>query len=170
MDLGNDLYGVDSMRLNKKAYIGVSFAFASYLSFLIYKVFIKAYGNYYRVATDTPDYNLELFKSIERFTRAYNNYSFEVYFYNIYGNILAFMPAGLLLPMIFPKLKCWWNVLLGFLLSLAIECGQYITCLGTFDVDDLMLNTIGVFIGVVIYQILVQIVHRSEKLKKKLLI
>lgn len=158
------------MKLNKKAHLGAISLFLSYLFFLIYKVFIKAYGNYYRIPTKTPDYNLELFRSIDRFTKAYNNYSFEVYFYNIYGNILAFMPAGFLLPMIFPKLKHRWNILLGFLLSLFIECGQFITRLGTFDVDDLMLNTIGVCAGLVVYHLFSYLIRQNEKLKNDLLV
>jgi len=134
-----------SNQQNKKYFWWINFII--YMSILIYKVFIKAYGNYYRTPMKTRDYNLTLFKSIDRFTRAFNHYSFEVYFYNIYGNILAFMPIGFLLPMIYKKIKFWNITIIGFLISLIIEITQYISYLGTFDVDDLLLNTIGVAIG-----------------------
>ncbi|MFR2190096.1 MAG: VanZ family protein, partial [Blautia sp.] len=38
-------------------------------------------------------------------------------------------------------------MLLGFSFSLLVECTQLVTRVGTFDVDDLMLNTLGAVIG-----------------------
>ena len=44
-------------------------------------------------------------------------------------------------------------LLLGFLLSLGVEVVQLLTRVGTFDVDDVLLNTIGVALGYVVYLI-----------------
>lgn len=141
--------------------------FLIYISILIYKVFIKAYGNYYRVPMKYRDYNLTLFRSIKRFTQAFDHYSFEVCFYNIYGNILAFMPIGFLLPFLYSKLKFLNVLIIGFVMSLGIEVCQYITYLGTFDVDDLLLNTIGVVLGYVFNKFSIYLVEQNWIFVKK---
>ena len=54
------------------------------------------------------------------------------------------------------------KVVLGsFLFSLIIESCQYIFKVGVFDVDDLLLNTIGRLIGYIIYKIAVTIYRRK---------
>ena len=60
-----------------------------------------------------------------------------------------------MVPAIFVKrLKSFPTVLLlGFLLSLGVEVVQLLTRVGTFDVDDVLLNTIGVALGYVVYLI-----------------
>ena len=68
-------------------------------------------------------------------------------------NMLLLMPIGLLLPIILQKRFFLWPVLAGFGCSLAIELMQYVFRCGMFDVDDLLNNTIGVWIGYVIYWI-----------------
>jgi glycopeptide antibiotics resistance protein len=71
---------------------------------------------------------------------------------NIGGNIAGFIPLGVLLPLLIAGLRKGWKVvLLTFLLSLAFETAQLITGLGVFDVDDLMLNTLGGLLGYSIF-------------------
>lgn len=68
------------------------------------------------------------------------------------GNILMFLPLGFLLNMIIgEKKKC---VALCFGFSLFIEIVQLITRLGSFEVDDLIHNTLGCFIGAAICQMI----------------
>ncbi|MCG8334720.1 MAG: VanZ family protein [Proteobacteria bacterium] len=82
------------------------------------------------------------------------------------GNIVLFIPAGLLLPMLGRKLRKFHRVLLiGFLWTLLIETTQlvlHLLCMGwrSFDVDDLILNTLGVIIGYLLYLILF---YRKDK-------
>ena len=63
-------------------------------------------------------------------------------------NILLFVPFGYLLPLLWKRADRWWKVVLcGFLLSLLIELTQLVTHLGMFDLDDLMNNSLGAFLG-----------------------
>jgi len=63
-------------------------------------------------------------------------------------NILLFVPFGYLLPMLWKRADRWWKVVLcGFVLSLGIELTQLVTHLGMFDLDDLMNNSLGAFLG-----------------------
>lgn len=64
------------------------------------------------------------------------------YWKDIVLNILLFFPIGFL-----GRKK---GVLFGFLLSLVIEITQYVCLLGFCEVDDVLNNTIGCFIGYLI--------------------
>lgn len=71
---------------------------------------------------------------------------------NILGNILLFVPVGIIWPVCFKKLNSLWKtVLAGGGLSLCIEISQLLFYDRCTDVDDLILNTTGVFIGAMIY-------------------
>ena len=67
---------------------------------------------------------------------------------NIIGNVTMFIPTGIILPVIYKKLRSFpRTVLAGGLISLGIEILQLPFCERTSDVNDLILNTSGVVIG-----------------------
>jgi glycopeptide antibiotics resistance protein len=67
---------------------------------------------------------------------------------NLLGNVFIFMPLGILLPLLRPSALSFWRMVLwGFCLSLALECIQLTFIIGTFDVDDVFLNTLGTVFG-----------------------
>ncbi|GAB6991135.1 VanZ family protein [Paenibacillus pini] len=73
---------------------------------------------------------------------------------NLVGNIAIFMPLGILLPLLFGNRKMFFNVMLvAVLFSLSLETAQLVLSMGTFDVDDLILNTSGALLGYVLYTI-----------------
>ncbi|UFJ59770.1 VanZ family protein [Brevibacillus sedimenti] len=68
------------------------------------------------------------------------------------GNIIAFCPLGFLIPAIFTKFrKVSKTLLICFISVIGIEVFQFVTMLGFFDVDDIMLNMTGCIIGYLIY-------------------
>ncbi|WP_409509189.1 VanZ family protein [Bacillus spizizenii] len=75
-------------------------------------------------------------------------------------NILLFIPFGFALSILFEKLKKTSIILIGFFSSLVIESLQftYSQYLGynyrSFDVNDLIMNTLGTLIGVLIFTLL----------------
>jgi glycopeptide antibiotics resistance protein len=67
---------------------------------------------------------------------------------NFVGNLVAFMPIGLIPSLARPGRTTVWHVaLFGFLLSAGIEVSQYISGRRVADVDDLILNTVGGLLG-----------------------
>lgn len=67
---------------------------------------------------------------------------------NLLGNLLPFVPFGFLLPIAYPRIKAFFKVfVVGIFAVLFIEIFQYMTRLGSFDVDDIILNMVGVLIG-----------------------
>lgn len=73
---------------------------------------------------------------------------------NILGNLLLFVPFGFLLPLLWPdKNECVGTLFSGFILSVFIEACQLFVG-RSCDVDDLILNTLGAFVGYIVYAIL----------------
>lgn len=66
-------------------------------------------------------------------------------------NILLFVPVGIFTEGILLskklKISLLWSTILGFMISFAIELIQLLTRRGWFDADDLLMNTIGAFVG-----------------------
>lgn len=70
---------------------------------------------------------------------------------NFLGNIIMFMPIGFFIPLLWSKVTFNKTVLIGFSSSLFIETCQLFLERGT-DVDDLLLNTLGVACGFLVYK------------------
>ncbi len=70
-------------------------------------------------------------------------------FINFFGNIAAFMPLGFLLPLVcgFRSMALLKVLLISFAVSLALETAQLLLSIGTFDVDDMIMNTAGGVLG-----------------------
>lgn len=73
---------------------------------------------------------------------------------NLFGNILAFVPYGFLLPLCWKNLGKWWKVFFwSMVLVLGIEFFQLFSAFGAFDVDDILLNVAGAMTGYLVYKI-----------------
>ena len=89
---------------------------------------------------------------VETFNEVFINGNINYFLINFVGNIVMFIPFGIFIPFLW-KTSGKRTVFIGFCVSLFIETCQLFLTRGT-DIDDLMLNTVGVFIGVVIYEIM----------------
>ena len=82
---------------------------------------------------------------------------------NLIGNTAMFIPSGFILPILYKRLNSFWKVLAaGAGISLCIELLQLPFHVRATDVDDLILNTVGVAIGYGIYA-LVRAIRRKKK-------
>lgn len=83
-------------------------------------------------------------------------------------NVLMFIPFGLLLPDIVKKKRFQYiiTVLIAIFTSIGIEIFQYIFRVGRTEIDDVIFNTIGVFIGCGIFKFVVKIDKINQKTKK----
>lgn len=71
-----------------------------------------------------------------------------VFLENFIGNILLFIPWGFLLPLYFKKLRIFRRFILTTLtVILLVESVQLFTMLGSFDIEDILLNAIGALTG-----------------------
>ena len=78
--------------------------------------------------------------------------AYDGWLINIIGNVTMFIPVGLVWPFCFKKLDTVGKVVLaGGGVSLFIEITQLLFYSRCSDIDDLIMNTTGVLIGVIIY-------------------
>lgn len=71
------------------------------------------------------------------------------------GNLLAFIPFGILVPKLFNQHFTSYFKLITLFVSfiLCMEIVQLVTYLGSFDTEDIIINTIGATIGFCAYKI-----------------
>ena len=139
--------------------------FVLYVGFLIW---FLIFSDWYGRTGEMQDYhyNLELFKEIRRFWDYKQQVGYFSMIINLLGNVVVFVPFGFFLPMA-SRYKSIFSTLFGsFVLSLCVELFQFVTRVGSFDVDDLLLNTIGGITGHIIYVICDAVGRRNDYKKK----
>lgn len=133
--------------------------FVVYLGLLCYFLFFAdSMGRNF--AERTYRYNLKPFQEISRFIRYRKELGWWSVSLNLAGNVLAFVPFGAFLPRLFPKCRKFLPVAwFGFEFSLCVELIQLTAKVGSFDVDDILLNTLGGMLGYAAYRV-TQMLHR----------
>ena len=139
--------------------------FLAYLLLLGYAVFFSS--GFGREEHADYRYNLTLFQEIGRYySYGMRTGSWRLFWWNVVGNVCVFVPFGAFLPALFAKCKRLFSVLLFTLeLSFVVEIVQLVTKIGSFDVDDLLLNTLGCILGYFVYKIMAA--KNANKRKKK---
>lgn len=75
--------------------------------------------------------------------------------YLFVGNIVWFVPFGMYLQYMGRQRKLLQIAVYGFLFSLLIETLQYVFGTGFSELDDLVLNTLGAWIGGVVVKVVI---------------
>ena len=129
--------------------------FIGYLLMLTYFMFFS--DGFSRSEYTEYHYNITLFKEIKRFYTYRELLGMKAFLINTVGNVVCFMPFGFILPIITELGKRWYNTfLLSFLMTFTIETIQLVFKVGSFDVDDMFLNTVG---GIAGYNVIDELNH-----------
>ena len=154
-----------SFKQSKRIRIFGKILFVLYIIFIIYfLIFSDWYGRTGEM--QEYHYNLVLFKDIKRFWNYRDQVGLFAMFTNLFGNVIIFMPFGFFMPMASRYRSCFSAVFYSFGLSLCVETFQLLTKVGSFDVDDLLLNTIGGLAGYVIFAVCAVIRRRYADKEK----
>ncbi len=124
----------DRKRMNKISYI---------IALVIYIIMFFNLTIFGRIINWYHTYNLIPFKTIFgywAFPSAYNT------IINILGNIIILMPVQFLIMKIFDIKKFKISLMIDISLSLLIEIIQLVSHAGVFDIDDIILNVLGMSI------------------------
>ncbi|MBB3905763.1 VanZ family protein [Anoxybacteroides rupiense] len=79
---------------------------------------------------------------------------------NLAGNIIGFIPFGWMLPLLSTRFRSFSATMLATLcLSFTYEVMQLLFELGSFDIDDLILNTLGGILGYSLSRLIQPIWH-----------
>lgn len=137
--------------------------FYIYIVLLSYFLFFSEH--YGRDISSELRSNLEPLKEIKRFIKYRKQLGLESFVVNILGNIFAFAPFGYLLPLLNKNYRNFLIVtLLTGIFSLTVEFIQLNFMVGIFDVDDIILNSIGGFLG---YLLFILSYYFYDRYKKK---
>lgn len=129
------------------------------LLFLLYALII------YRLLTNTEGatsgINLIPFKEILRY-----NFHSELFYYNVIGNIVLFIPFGFFVSRYVNAKKASHILIASAIISLTIEIVQY--QIGrAFDIDDVLLNVVGSILGFLLFIALIAIKNHLPKFLKR---
>ncbi len=87
-------------------------------------------------------------------------------FGEIIMNVLIFVPLGIYAGILFKRWITGKKIFFIFLISLICEGFQFIFALGTFDTTDIINNTLGGIIGLIIYKGIEKVLKNSVKAQK----
>lgn len=112
-----------------------------YTLFLLYLMFLGMGRFQYEENLITVEPVFSTFKFIQGPTKTIDIVTI------VLGNIMMFIPFGFM-GWVIPGLKKLKPLIFGFISCIVIvEALQYFTRMGIFEVDDILLNTFGVYIG-----------------------
>lgn len=126
--------------------------FLLYVVFLIYFLFLAEWYGRTGISEEYR-YNLELFREIKRFIIYREQMGVFAVFANLAGNILIFVPYGFFISVASRERGFFKTLFFSMGLSLCVEIIQLFTRVGSFDVDDILLNTIGGVLGYIVFLI-----------------
>lgn len=128
----------------------------------LYLSFVAKITIFSRIPRNEPSYMLIPFWSYRAIAEEVEGIIPEVFW-----NVVLFIPIGILF-MLFLTCKRKWviTVIIGFLLTTAIELIQLIFHRGYFEFDDIFHNTLGTVIGIGIYIIVVKLLSGFGVFKK----
>lgn len=130
-----------------------------YFGFILYVLCLFYVVTFQDVSWSTSNY--VPFKEMFRYS-----FGSRLFFKNVVGNMLMFMPFGFFVAYILKLKKVWIMLLLSLIVSLTIETIQSI--IGrVFDVDDIILNVIGSIFGFLVFKIVYFLKLKSPSFLKK---
>ncbi|NOV04771.1 VanZ family protein [Paenibacillus planticolens] len=140
--------------------------FICYLIFLIKLLFLSRISllemfNSHR--TLNRSINLIPFHSIKEYILGDSATLKRFAFSNVVGNIVIFIPLGTYLTLFKKDKRVITNLLLIFFVSLFVEITQGLLGIGTSDIDDIILNCLGGWIGILGYKFLTLILRDEKK-------
>lgn len=90
----------------------------------------------------------------------------KIDFSEIVLNVLIFIPLGVYAGVLFKRWIIGKKLFLFFLISLLIEGFQFILAVGAFDITDIINNTLGGIIGLLLYTGIEKVFENSVKAQK----
>ena len=130
-------------------------AFVAYVVWMLWLLFGQRLGTEIYSQELARSMNLQPLATIKHFLKLLESDSPGLVTHakiNLAGNVVLFLPPGWLLPHIWKRYQNFFRFFFTCLGAiLAIEVTQLLTLLGSFDVDDVILNMTALVIGYLAY-------------------
>jgi|GEM_PF-5194983 len=118
-----------------------------YATILLYALFFKAIA----ISEATNGYNLVPFSTILSYMNGIAHLHSGVALMNLLANIFLFIPLGFYIGVLRRNRKMIFNLMLIVLIPFIVELIQFVFSLGILDVDDVILNAAGGFLGILLF-------------------
>lgn len=82
---------------------------------------------------------------------------------NLLGNIVVFIPLGLVIAALYNKMKWRRALFVSLLIGVMLESLQVIFRSGIMDIDDVILNSLGVFVGYLLLKLVYEVFGKRKK-------
>ena len=115
---------------------------AFYIAFVLTITMIE------REVTATQTYNLSVFWTYRAIADGKTDLIMEIVW-----NIVLFIPIGVLINYLIPIKYFWISIISSLFFSAGIEFMQLVLRRGLFEFDDMIHNTVGAMLGIVIFAI-----------------
>lgn len=130
----------------------INILFIVYILFIFSLTFFK--GSY---SAGNKGFNINPLNIIEDFKNSSNT------LYLLFGNFFVYIPVGMYLKYKYPTKKNLKLILMFILIITILEVCQGIFSMGSFDINDIILNSIGFCSGLYIFKFIInQIKRRCE--------
>jgi glycopeptide antibiotics resistance protein len=147
--------------MNKRERIKTVFLYGVFLCYILFLIKLLILS---RVSlSENRSINLIPFYSITEYISGSTSNLKRFAFSNVVGNIVIFVPLGLYLPLLKKDKRVITNLLFIFLVSLFVEIIQGLFGLGASDIDDIILNCLGGWIGILGYKFSLFILRDEKK-------
>lgn len=133
------------------------FMFTFFIYFL--GVLFYAFFKYPFIPSSSPIFisgNLIPFKGIYEIIVDNPNY----FLFNVGGNLIMLYPLGIFIPLLYNNKNNLKDIFkLSLLSTLSIEIIQLLFNVGSFDIDDIILNTLGAVLGYLTYKLITKFIN-----------
>lgn len=149
-------YLKDNSEKQKTVRLTIWITFIIYVAYLMFLLFFDREYNrgLYPISNPSLDFatyfklktNFIPFKTITAYIKGwvYGRVYTNSLATNIIGNLIAFSPFGIFIPLLSKRLRSFWRFCLFILLVLsAVEAAQLLLMAGSCDIDDIILNYTG---------------------------
>ena len=147
---------------NKGYNLFILLGFIIYSFIMINLLFLRGHYN-----IDAPmRYNIVPFHTINQYLFHTDRYNTDIWVKNLFGNIILFIPLGVCIPTLnkrFMRVVPFTLLIIGIIFS--VELIQMVTRVGSFDVDDIILNTFGALIGMGITACVYRVLDKQHILR-----
>ena len=141
--------------MKRKRKFGVSVLFLIYLALLVWIILFKLQFNINDLDT-VRSINLIPFYYDKEIGTAFH-------LKEVLENLLIFVPMGIYLQMLLPKCRFHGKLIIIAGTSLLLEGAQYVLAIGRSDITDVLTNTVGGLLGLIVYLMVARLIGNRIK-------
>ena len=136
----------------------------TWVVFVLYLVFLFKLLLFSRAPGSERSVNLVPFATISDYLSSSSAGVRRFAIGNVLGNVVVFVPLGAFLPLLRRRIGTRTNLLVVIGTSVAVEIVQGVFGLGAADIDDVILNTLGGLVGIVLIPLARVLLQRWSRL------